>query len=284
MVSVFSCVDKNIFQKSFKSLALTALVSLSIGMAFAPTPSSAQTVGKGCDPKIMGAMQKKGWMEAQREIMIAQATIAKPDSVFALGCFQTFYNGYTGSISFFNNKNYAATTVLNNVNSFVGAAFSGQKLGGGHFTSGAQNTNINTCSAMMDLWKVARCSNIDLPSKLMDTLQDIGSYNRGLFPQACTNLPPYGNAGSPVTPVGTFYGNKVAKFVLGDAGSGAAFDDMNLFTDVTAPLSLTSGKNCAAGIPTGVTMKIGGNDVPEIICPNPGCVSDGASTPKCKAY
>lgn len=290
MVSVFSGLDKNIFQKSCKSLALTALVSLSIGLAFAPTPSSAQTVGPGCDPKVMRAMQLKGWMEAQREIMISQATIAKPDSVFALSCFDKFYDGYKGTLAFFddrpgkNGKKYADTTIKTNIDSFVSAAFSGQRLGGGHYSGGDYNTKLDTCGAMMSLWKVSRCSNLELPSKHLDTLQDIRSYDRGEFPTTCALANGFGSAGSPATPLGTFYGSKKENFVLGDDTSGAAFDDMNLFSNVTAPLSQTKDKKCAAGIPTGVIMNISGNKIPEIICPNPGCVSDGKETPKCEAY
>lgn len=284
MMSFISNLDKVFCKKSFKFYSLVAVAGLSIGLGLAPNMANAQTVGPGCDPKFMAAMQKKGWMEAQREIMIAQATIAKPDSVFALGCFSTFYNAYKGTVTFHNSNSYANTSVQNTVNSYVGAAFSGQKLGGGHYTSGAQNTVLTTCGAMMTLWNVARCSNLDLPSKLLDTLQDIKSYDRGAFPTACAAPTGYGSTGTASTPLGTFYGAKVAKFSLGDTSSGVPFDDMDLFTKVTAPRSVAGG-TCADGIPTGVIINTSGSKSQEVVCPNPGCVSDGTgdetTPPKC---
>lgn len=279
MMSFISNLDKVFCKKSFKFYSLVAVASLSIGLGVAPNMANAQTVGPGCDPEFMAAMQKKGWMEAQREIMIAQATIAKPDSVFALGCFDSFYNSYKGTVTFHNSNGYANSSVQNSVNNYVGAAFSGQRLGGGHYTGGAQNTVLTTCGAMMSLWNVARCSNLDLPSKLLDTLQDIKNYDRGAFPTACAAPTGFGSTGSATTPLGTFYGSKVT-----NKSVGANFDDMNLFTSVTAPRSVAGGA-CAKGIPTGVLINTSGSESQEVVCPNPGCVSDGTGNattpPKC---
>lgn len=281
MMSFISNLDKVFCKKSFKFYSLVAVASLSIGLGLTPNMANAQTVGPGCDPKFMAAMQKKGWMEAQREIMIAQATIAKPDTVFALGCFRNFTSGYSIYFSNGGGNQYNYNTAVTN---YVGAAFSGQSLGGGHYSG--SNTNLNTCGAMLSLWNAARCSNLDLPTKLLGTLQDIKNYDRGNFPTACTPTPTgFGSVGDAETPLGTFYGAKVAGFVLGkDAANGVAFDDMNLFTSVTAPRSVAGGA-CAKGIPTGVLINTSGSESQEVVCPNPGCVSDGtgdaATPPKC---
>lgn len=267
MVSFTSNLDKIFCKKSYKSLALTALMVSSLGLSL--NPANAQTVGPGCDPAFMKAMQQKAWMEAEREIMIAQTTIAKPDTVFSLGCFGNFTNGF--NISFTNNNNY---DYRGKISTYVNAAFR-HTYGGGHYT-GSNNSNNTSCGDMLSLWNAARKADLDQPSKLLGTLQDIATYDRGSFPTPYTPVG-FGAAGSAGTALGTFYGAKVASKSV-----GANFDDMNLFAGVTAPLSqLSTPRTCAKGIATGVMF---GENKPEIICPNPGCVSDGATTPKCSAY
>lgn len=269
MVSFIPNLDKIFCRKSLKSLALTAVMVSSLGLSL--NNANAQTVGPGCDPAFMASMQKKGWMEAQREIMIAQATIAKPDSVFSLGCFGNFTSGF--KVTFGKGDNdYDYKDALGK---YVSAAFN-HTYGGGHY-SGNNSSSNTSCADMQNLWNAARCANLDQPSKLLGTLTDISNYDRGAFPQACTNPTAYGSAGTASSPIGTFFGAKVA-----NKSVGADFNDMNLFAGVTAPRSqLTSPTTCSKGIATGVIF---GADLPEIICPNPGCVSDGAKTPKCCDY
>lgn len=268
MVSFIPNLDKIFCKKSLKSLALTAITIFSLGLSL--NSASAQTVGPGCDPKFMDAMKQKAWMEAQREIMIAQTTIAKPDTVFALGCFNNFMNGFNGSVSFSENTNYTSIQLPSNINNYVNAAFSGQTLGGGHFSG--SNSDFSTCGAMMNLWKAARNANLAQPSPLLGTLNEFSTYKRGNYPTETDA--PVGFA----TPLATFYGAKAT-----GKSVGADFDDMNLFAGVTAPQSQLAAPNkkCAKGIATGVLFD---TDRPEVICPNPGCVSDGATTPKCCNY
>ena len=267
MVSFILGLEKVFCKKSFKSLALTALMVSSLGLP--QNAAHAQTVGPGCDPEFMKSMQKKAWMEAQREIMIAQTTIAKPDSVFSLGCFGNFTSGF--EIKFGSGNDYKYADALDK---YIKTAFN-HTYGGGHYTGKNSSTN-DKCEDMQNLWNAARKSDLDQPSKLLGTLQDIATYDRGAFPIAFPAPPGFGKVGDKATPLGTFYGTKDSKKSL-----GAAFDDMNLFANVTAPMSETSGKTCSAGIETGIKI---GEKRPEIICPNPGCVSDGAETPKCVAY
>lgn len=269
MVSFIPNLDKIFCKKSLKSLALTAIMLSSLGLSL--NSASASSVGPGCDPAFMDAMKQKAWMEAQREIMIAQTTIAKPDSVFALGCFGHFTSGFT--IGFGNNNNYNYTGL---VNSYVNSAF-GHKYGGGHYGSPDSNKGDNSnCVDMQKLWDASRNSNLDQPSALLGTLNEFSTYKRGKFPNETAT--PVGFA----APLATFYGAKAA-----GKSVGANFDDMNLFAGVTAPQSQLNDttkpnpKACAKGIATGVLFD---TDRPEIICPNPGCVSDGTKTPKCCNY
>lgn len=276
MFSFIPNLDKIFCKKSFKTLALTAAMVSSLGFNVA----NAQTVGPGCDPAFMASMQQKGWMEAQREIMIAQATIAKPDSVFALGCFGNFTNGFASTVTFGNGNNY---NYQGAINTYISAAFN-HKYGGGHYSTSGMNNGGNTnCAEMASLWDKAREANLPQPTSLLGTLQDIATYNRGTFPNAASTLPAYGASGSAGTPLGTFYGAKVASKSV-----GANFDDMSLFSGVTAPQSQLGSTSpplpptCAKGIPTGLST--GSPEKPEIVCPNPGCVSNGEATPKCCDY
>ena len=130
---------------------------------------------------------------------------------------------------------------------------------------------------MSTLWTSARCDNLTYPSALLGTLQDIATYNRGTFPTACSSAGAWGAINNVGTPLGDIYGAKVAAKSV-----NSTFDDMNLFAGVTAPRSqLASPQKCAPGVPTGISIGGGGSPIPEIVCPNPGCVSNGASTPKC---
>lgn len=252
-------VFPNYFTRHIACIALAAICLITAGKPVFAAP----TVGPGCDPAFMSAMQDKAWMEAQREIMIAESTIAKPDSVFALSCFgQLAKNTGTGGFS-----GGTSSTMTDNVTSFVKAAFS--SYGGGHLTGFDNNSDsLTNCGLMAQIWNAARCTNADRSSPQFGTLQDISSYNRGTYPVACTAQGATTTAWT--TGQNTIYG------VKDDSGKrahsagksvGAAFDDMNLFTDKTAAVSLTSGKTCADGIPTGIKM----GDVAEVVCPNPGC-------------
>ncbi len=249
-------------QKSIKSFALVAIGTISLCL------SGAVQADPACDATFMNAMKQKAWMEAQREIMIAQSVIAKPDSVFALGCFGAFRNSYLSSITFSNSTGYANGVVTADINNYLGASFN-HAYGGGHDPNvGSPNTLSNNCALMLNLWNDARCSNLSMDKiqTLLETSTEDGLL-RGAFPASC------GNAGPWATPLNTFSTKVASKSV------GAAFDDMNLFLGVTAPLSQIQSGQCAAGIPTGVMLGDASNH--EIVCPNPGCVPNGQAAPKC---
>ena len=270
MVSLISGCNVFFRKNSFKSLGLAA--GIAIGLLI---PQQSFAAAPGCDTAFMDSMKQKAWMEAQREIMIAQTVIAKPDSVFALGCFGHFTNGYTPQFTEGNQYQYG-----NKVNEFVSAAF-GHSYGGGHYSGlGTNAGNNSTCDKIAKLWDAARKADLDIPTPLLGTLENFATYNRGAFPSTAPNPPGYGSTGDTVSPLGVFYGAKQA-----NKSVNATFDDMNLFAGVTAPRSqLTAPGQCAQGIPTGVCMSIGSTNRPEIVCPNPGCVSDGQESPKCCDY
>ncbi|MBL8641384.1 MAG: hypothetical protein JNL76_04630 [Alphaproteobacteria bacterium] len=269
MVSFAFGFNKKNGQKPLQLLRFIVVILTFCSLLSVSSQAQTAKVGPGCDPEFMKAMQQKAWMEAQREIMITQATIAKPDTVFSLGCFGNFTSGF--EIKFGNDNNYDYKDALDK---YVKKAFN-HTYGGGHY-SGANNSANTRCEDMQDLWNAARGANLDQPSKLLGTLQDIATYDRGAFPKPFPAPSGFGSTSDKTTPLGRFYGTKEASKSV-----GAAFNDMNLFAAVTAPVSQVSNKTCSKGIATGLSF---GDSNPEIICPNPGCVSDGAKTPKCCDY
>jgi hypothetical protein len=223
-------------------------------MFFNPLLASAAVIDEACDSAFMDKMKERAWMEAQREIMINQTMVWKPDSVLALGCYEQWIGAI--KVSFSKDSGAGLTDVKTQATTYLSAAFP-HTLGGGNGTG----SNTSKCSNINDLWKQAQCKNLNLSQIL--TLKDISGNDPRQNPAACSSTGSWG------TPVST----------MAAVGLGAPFDSMNLFTSVVAPLSeVTSGK-CSAGIPTGVF--IGGGSNPEVVCPNPGCSPTGTSTPKC---
>lgn len=259
VLSNMSLVKKSL-KKSMKLFSLMAFAALTLSVSAEVSPSCASSsTAPGCDATFMNAIKQKAWMEAQREIMIAQSIIAKPDSVFVLGCFEHWYDEL--NIQFSNGTKYNIASVVSN---YVSSAFP-HSLGGGHY-SGSQS--FNDCSIMSNLWNQARCSNLGSGAGQLGTLTDMSSYNRGSFPTSC------GSGGSWSGPLNTFKTKSAGSSV------GAGFDDMNLFGSVTLPVS--EAGSCSAGIPTGVKISTGANaSIDEIVCPNPGCTPNGASPQKC---
>lgn len=251
---------------SLKFLSLLAFVGLSLCFTAEMKPACATTVGPGCDATFMTAIKRKAWMEAQREIMIAQSIIAKPDTVFALGCINHWYsNSGIGQFS----GSAGVYSLSSKVDTYITAAFR-HTLGGGHY-SGNQETG--NCGLMQTLWNAARCasSTIALDTAQLRTLPEISSYNSGAYPIVCDVSGSWGSTGSTSTPLGMFYGAHVP-----NQSVGATFNDMNLFSSVTLPLS--EAGSCSAGIPTGVSISTGASSsIDEIICPNPGCASNGTT-------
>lgn len=241
-------------------------ILLIITLLFGASNASAQQVGPGCDPAFMRAMQDKAWMEAQREIMIAQATIAKPDSVFSLGCYQYFSGSYSTSFTSGSAGNYTGL-IAGPIGNYLSASFD-HNFGGGHSPIARSDS---LCDAMLRLWNQARGTNLESPSKLLGTLIDISTYDRGAFPTTLTAPSGF------TAPLNKFFGAKTA-----NQSVGSGFDDMNLFAGVTAPFSQLTSPNtkCAPGIETGVMI---GNEK-EKICPNPGCIPSTGSSPKCCRY
>lgn len=238
-------------KKSGKLLGLALAVGIMGCMSLAQAAED-----PACDPTFMTTLKQKGWMEAQREFMLAGSIISKPDSVLALSCFDA-----TDVPVSFSNSSSGLNTINNRADTFLNSSFN-HALGGGRY--GGSNTRSG-CGKIASLWSSAMCDNVSI-SKIK-TLTEISTGEIRTAPSTC------GSTGSGWS---TYLDN------LAEPGANAPYDAMNLFLGITAPFSaLTAGSNCSAGIKTGVKVGDPDSGPPEIICGNPGCTSNGEATPKC---
>ena len=242
---------------SLKFLAAFGLLSAFQMISALPASSTAQPA---CDPAFMETLRQRGWREAQREIMMNESFIYKPDSVFALSCFSEALNRVPNSFTAGN----ATQQTRDSLTTYMSSHFNHGFLGAG--SSGPQDTT--NCGLMRSIWVEAKCRNINN-----------SAFNNFTFANLTTTEPRTSNPA-------TCTGNPTATWTttntrMTTVGAGAPFDSARLFLNITDPLAaLATTSNCSPGIPTGV--KIGGM-YDEKVCPNPGCVpvAVGGSAMKC---
>lgn len=252
-------MKKSVFSLKFVfALGFIALVQF-LTLAH-PQTACANNEPKGavaCDPEFMESLRQRAWREAQREVMVNETFIFKPDSVFHLSCFDTALNAVPKTFSA-NGGNLSAVTQA--LSTYMNANFNHGTLGGA--TGAAQPTG--NCGVMRSLWIAAKCRNL-ITSNFTAFAFDITSEPRIDNPQTCTT-----------NPTATWDSTKARLEVVGAIqpfNEGTTFDTAKLFLPVTDPLDLLKAPGtCSDGIKTGVLIGSGGTTYEEIVCPNPGCV------------
>lgn len=239
----------------YKSILLKLLLALGLITSFYVMPLSPACAGAqpACDPAFMETLRQRGWREAQREIMMNESFIYKPDSVFALSCFSDALNRVPNSFTAGNATVPTATAL----STYMGGNFNHNTLGGG---AGSQNTN--NCGLMRSVWVSAKCSNVTDAAFNNYTFANLASAEpRTNNPQTC------GSGGAPSNPTTTWNNTNTRMTTI---GAGASFDNANLFLNITDPFAaLSASSRCSPGILTGVRIA---NRYDEKVCPNPGCV------------
>lgn len=267
---------------SFRKSVLLYCAALALGFSFSSvTYAASSDIDPACDTKFMQTLKDRAWMEVQRETMIAQSVIAKPDSVFALGCFGSLLGLLSGHVHFGENHTKDFSDYLTN-NGYLKASFD-HSLGGGHLSSGS-SSNIGDCAAMANMWQEAKCASAEV-GNIMSLKDFSGTETRGFAMKACnpsnTQDPAKTQWQKSIDTMKTYgaiyYQKGDPKPATGD------FDVMNIFWGVTAPLSMTptptqTQPKCSGPIKTGVLLS---GDDPEVVCPNPGCSPTGGKNPKC---
>lgn len=261
------------FKKSVLLYGLTLGLGLSVSInACYAAPS---VLDPACDTAFMATLKDKAWMETQRETMIAQSIIAKPDSVFDLTCFGSAIT-LMGTLT---KLTVPGDTSLTDLNTYLGNYLTGSflhDLGGGHVKSPPKIKGLtdNPCEVMGKLWQAAKCANASLGAIMgLDGYKSTDT--RTFAMTACSNTGAWATAPTdPWNTLVTVGAVNTTKF----PGPTVYFDKMNLFSANTAPLSQTGPPiKCSAPISTGVMI----GTIPEAVCSNPGCTSTGATTPMC---
>lgn len=242
------------------------LFSLGLFALFAVTFFGGETraADPACDPKFMDALKERAWMEAQREMMMNETFIWKPDSVLALSCF----SGAIATIPIGFASGNPLQQASDNAADWLSSNFS-HALGGGNTGDFADPTQLPAaCTKMYDLWMLAKCEDLEV-GQFISFSDFAGGKEPRIAPAACPAPPP-----PPQVQPSTNFTDYLADIgTVGLAAGGAAvpFDSINLFLGVTAPSTDAVVVKCNAGIKTGIKVTVGGNSLDEIVCSNPGC-------------
>ena len=266
-------------------------------------PNAQKTDSAACDADFMNQIYAKSFVEAQREIMMNQTIIRKPDSVLEYTCFDQIlrdtaeiagpifsesprFTGatvtnpdaddieYTANLGDTNLDTALDTLVVASLNSYVGSNFSHDFIGG---TAGINNSiaaNVagaqTTCGMMEDIFFLARCNDFGLDDMFQKLDYFIANDPRQL-PAAC-------NGGTQITQE------------LLDVANNKNFAYVN-FDQTKTFLEFANATPCAPPIQTGITTfqvrlnvdlmgnvnRVVDDSYPDAVCANPGCYFDAGS-------
>ncbi len=264
-----------------------------------PCVTTAAT-GDTCDADFMNQIYARSFIEGQREMVMNQVLIRKPDSVLEYTCFDQFvrdsaeiagpifseipdFTGITvpnpGAADIEYTVNMTDTKldsslnalVMASLNAYTSTNFAHDLLGG---TSGEANTIAssvsgadNACSFMNDIYFFARCKNFATDDQFFKFDDLVSSDPRNLIPDLRCST------GSGIT-----QGHV-------DTARDTVADTPNIFMD------FVDASSCEPPIPTGVTAfqtkyaidlqgnvnKVDDFSFPDHVCANPGCYFDRAS-------
>jgi hypothetical protein len=219
-------------------------VGLTFGLFFIGVQAAyAQAVPKTCDAQFHNVLRDKAWMEAQREVEVAEVILSQRHSVLDYTCFKNRADAFARSTVFGNNaaKTAAGTQSLQNyVNSILSGASSG-------------------CTAMGNVWKTIRCSDAD-KDIMFESLDDLISAD----PRSCS-----GASGSRDSDWNTA-NNNVFRVGGRDVADGG-YDRVDAFLEEMDPTNCTG----SAFVETGVLLDR--SSLKDAVCLAPGCYADGGS-------
>ncbi len=282
------------------TIVVSCLLALTAGLARAADPTTP------CDPQFMQAMGARAWLEAQREITQNQNLISKPDSVLEYSCFIGFLNKAASNFpvgtlprQFSETDKWATdgfdetstdkaltSVVASALSAYIDSNFPHTFMGGRlDFPDKPNGDDMGEvdggvdyeCDTMARVWTAARCLNFAARAD-EDGFHDF-FYMRDNDPR---NLPEEFEAcDAPVANYNTAlkeaFNNKQNMFVLAAGDDNPPDGTPYLTDDVQSYFNLIMPGACAAAIPTGVTIRRGGGDVADMVCPNPGCSYNGAT-------
>lgn len=288
--ALFMREQQNCFPRAFflnfliVAIALCTLIAPGFSYAYNSTPMP----DTACDPEYMDALERRAWLEAQREISQNQNIIVKPDSVLEYTCFDQFM-GLLADAPLFSEVGCCGgpqdTDALNNVlkaavlpalQNFIQSNFKHTFRGGKEPTldynpPGAINGGYK-CNKMAQIWDISQCLNFwDSEEKFID----FASYT--VWDPRVMSI-----AGKMCSPVikdidlQTAFNEKAKHHVLYDENSGDAFpyeeDPVKTHLDKILPVGVSPATKCADPIPTGLCVdRSDMKPYADAVCPNPGC-------------
>ncbi len=173
---------------NIKSFALLA-IALCIGITSANAQNAPDIAPQPCDTEYWKQMSARAWMEAEREIMMNQNLIFKPDSVLEYTCFDQMVNltaSKGGKI--FSHTNYFGQPIMEEgddigltrsldkvvysaLQTYINGNFGHDFLGGRaqKLTIGNKDSQLvppvpgveegYLCNTMANVWQAAKCAN-----------------------------------------------------------------------------------------------------------------------------
>ncbi len=272
-----------------------------------------------CDPQYMDALEKRAWLEAQREIAMNQNIIVKPDSVLEYTCFDKFMGVLSGTedeailfseTSCCGGEPTPATlnlalgrTVGVALQKYINQNFDHDFLGG-HLTdlnyepAGTIDGGTYECSMMQEVWERTQCLNFN-----SDTLNE-DFFDFPKFADYDPRDQPYGmcnaDSGSDTTKqdykdlvnlaLDVAFNGREENYTLNpenpDDDELYEEDDVKTFFDRILPYGSPTGTStpvtCSPPIKTGITVGAStGTPYPDAVCPNPGCHYTGSGGTCC---
>lgn len=296
--------------KILKQLKYTVLSSIAVFSVIAPSLAQPVIAPQPCDSGYWEVLEARGWQEAEREIMMNQNLIFKPDSVMEYTCFDRLLaHTALNAGQIFSHTGYFGTPIIDPASSigltasmgravydalkvYISGNFGHTYLGGRAdlMSSNPADTGMNlsgtlysgsygTCNMMAGIWKTSKCANFIDNSNFENT--------DGFYP--LKTLLAF-NGSNTIT---GYIGNRESRqFPLSMSCSGpdsALFGDWNdshnfintFYNTFTRPAvnsiftdvgDKTRPGNCGSPILTGVTVAAAdGSTHDDGVCSNPGC-------------
>ncbi|MFN3700323.1 MAG: hypothetical protein ACK4VI_02235 [Alphaproteobacteria bacterium] len=235
---------------------------------------------ESCDGDFMNQIYARAFLEAQRENIMNQTYIRKPDSTLQYTCIDRFVNHlarhapplFSETTRWQNaivplNIRFAAAgnpdriplrvfmgtghivprlddMLSHTITEYIDSNFDHNSLGGSGGTMTAMQDSVSpgdyACSTMTQVWQLAKCFNFPAASTLFMTFDELVSNDPRTLPEVCDN---------------TVITSELIETARnpGPAFSAASFDVLDPLTDMIRPMD--SGESCGSAIPTGLSFE-----------------------------
>ena len=252
------------------SCALFTLPSAGFAACIAGLPCTGYTAGddttaamsssRACDADFMNQITAKATLEAQRDMIVNQVHIAKPDSVLSYSCFDQKADALANAVG----SSSVGVLVGNPIARYLSGNFGHSELGGK-----LSATVSGDCDRMKVVWNAAKCANINGPILL--SFEDLASNDPRILPSACSGS------------------KQITAEILAVAQNNApafkyaSMDAVETHLDLVGSPENIESKKCGTAIPTGVRYQIVDqakvkDNTPwydEYTCSNPSCSVKG---------